>query len=68
MEINLQNPSEIKSAFGRITKNAKKYNSKAQIKGVLVVEMLKGGKEMIIGSNLETGLGQVVMLGMAEYT
>ena len=64
VEINLQNPSEIKSAFGRITKNAKKYNSKAQIKGVLVVEMLKGGKEMIIGSNLETGLGQVVMLGM----
>ena len=45
-------------------KNAKKYNKKADIKGVLVVEMVKGGKEMIIGSKLEPGLGPVVMLGM----
>ena len=44
--------------------NAKKYDSNAEIKGVLIVEMVKGGKEMIIGSKLEPGMGPVVMLGM----
>ena len=50
--------------FVEIVKNAKKYNKKAEIKGVLVNEMIKGGKEMIIGSKLEPGFGPVVMLGM----
>ena len=47
-----------------IVENAKKYDSNAEIKGVLVVEMVKGGKEMIIGSKLEPGFGPVLMLGM----
>ncbi len=64
VKVNLQNDSEVKSAFKEIVKNAKKYNKKAEIKGVLVVEMVKGGKEMIIGSKLEPGFGPVIMLGM----
>ena len=40
---------------------------KAEIKGVLIVEMVKGGKEMIIGSKLEPGFGPVVMLGMGRH-
>ena len=39
-----------------IMENAKKYDSDAEIKGVLIVEMVKGGKEMIIGSKLEPGI------------
>jgi len=64
VKVNLQNTKDVESAFDTITKNAKKYNKKADIKGVLVVEMVKGGKEMIIGSKLEPGMGPVVMLGM----
>ena len=64
VKVNLTNDTEVKAAFNEIIKNAKKYNSKAQIKGVLVVEMVKGGKEMIIGSKLEPGFGPVIMLGM----
>ena len=64
VKVNLTNESEIKSAFKEIVKNAKKYNKKAEIKGVLIVEMVKGGKEMIIGSKQEPGMGPVIMLGM----
>jgi len=64
VKVNLTNDKEVKEAFKTIVKNAKKYNKKAEIKGVLIVEMIKGGKEMIIGSKLETGFGPVIMLGM----
>ncbi|MBI5859744.1 MAG: acetate--CoA ligase family protein, partial [Nitrosarchaeum sp.] len=64
VKVNLTNDSEIKEAFKTIIANAKKYNKNAEIKGVLVVEMVKGGKELIIGSKLEPGFGPVIMLGM----
>ena len=64
VKVNLQNAKDVENAFDTIIKNAKKYDKKADIKGVLVVEMVKGGKEMIIGSKLEPGFGPVVMLGM----
>ena len=64
VKVNLTNDEEVRSAFKEIVENAKKYDSNAEIKGVLVVEMVKGGKEMIIGSKLEPGFGPVLMLGM----
>jgi len=64
VKVNLKNDKEVKDAFKEIVTNAKKYNKKAEIKGVLIVEMVKGGKEMIIGSKLEPGMGPVIMLGM----
>jgi len=64
VKINLTNDEEVRSAFKEIVENAKKYDSNAEIKGVLIVEMVKGGKEMIIGSKLEPGFGPVLMLGM----
>jgi len=64
VKVNLKTDNEVRAAFKEIVNNAKKYNKKAEIKGVLVVEMVKGGKEMIIGSKLEPGMGPVIMLGM----
>ncbi|MCH7966749.1 MAG: acetate--CoA ligase family protein [Thaumarchaeota archaeon] len=64
VKVNLTNDAELKTAFKTIIKNAKNYNKKAEIKGVLIVEMVKGGKELIIGSKLEPGFGPVIMLGM----
>ena len=60
----LKTSQEVKRAFKEIIKNAKKYDRKAIIKGVLVQEMVKAGKETIIGSKLEQGFGPVVMFGM----
>ena len=64
VKVNLTNDDETRDGFKTIMDNAKKYDSNADIKGVLIVEMVKGGKEMIIGSKLEPGMGPVVMLGM----
>jgi 4-hydroxybutyryl-CoA synthetase (ADP-forming) len=64
VKVNLTNDDEVRNGFKTIMENAKKYDSSAEIKGVLIVEMVKGGKEMIIGSKLEPGMGPVVMLGM----
>lgn len=64
VKVGLKNPQEVRAAFKEIIKNAKKYDKKAIIKGVLVQEMVKGGKETIIGSKLEPGFGPVVMFGM----
>ena len=64
VKVNLTNDAEIKDAYKTIIKNAKKYDKNAEIKGVLIVEMVKGGKELIIGSKLEPGFGPVIMLGM----
>ncbi|HEX5457945.1 MAG TPA: 4-hydroxybutyrate--CoA ligase [Candidatus Nitrosotalea sp.] len=64
VKVGLKTPQEVKKAFKEIIKNAKKYNKKAVIKGVLVQEMVKGGKETIVGSKQEPGFGSVVMFGM----
>lgn len=62
--VNLGNADEVKTAFARILDSCRRYNEKAQIKGCLVVEMVRGGKELIIGSKQEPGMGPVIMLGM----
>jgi 4-hydroxybutyryl-CoA synthetase (ADP-forming) len=64
VKVGLKTPQEVKKAFKEITKNAKKYNKNAMIKGVLVQEMVKDGKETIVGSKKEPGFGPVVMFGM----
>ncbi len=64
VKVGLKTPQEVKKAFREIIKNAKRYDKKATIKGVLVQEMVKGGKETIIGSKQEPGFGPVVMFGM----
>ena len=64
VKVNLTNDDETRDGFKTIMDNAREYDSNADIKGVLIVEMVKGGKEMIIGSKLEPGMGPVVMLGM----
>ena len=64
VKVGLSNDKEVEDGFKEIIENAKKYDKNAVIKGVLVVEMVKGGKEMIIGSKLEPGFGPVIMLGM----
>ena len=62
--VNLKNEEEVRAAFARIISSCKKYNKDAEIMGCLVVEMVKGGKELIIGCKHEPGMGPVLMLGM----
>jgi 4-hydroxybutyryl-CoA synthetase (ADP-forming) len=64
VKVGVSSEQDVRDAFNQIINNAKKYNKDAAIKGILVQEMVKGGKELIIGSKLEPGFGPVIMLGM----
>ena len=64
VKVGLEDESQVRTAFKEIVSNAKKYNKDAEIKGVMIAEMVKGGKEVIIGSKLEAGFGPVLMFGM----
>jgi len=52
VKVNLQNAKDVEDAFDTIIKNAKKYNKKADIKGVLVVEMVKGVQNLNLDLDL----------------
>ncbi len=64
VRVSLQNEEQVRKAFGEIMASCIKYDKNAEIQGCLVVEMVQGGKEMIIGSKREPGMGPVLMLGM----
>ncbi|MDE1830365.1 MAG: acetate--CoA ligase family protein [Thaumarchaeota archaeon] len=64
VRINVKTEEEARNTFAQITSNAKQYSPNAEINGILVQEMVSGGKETIIGSKQEHGFGPVVMFGM----
>lgn len=50
VKVGLENDDEIRSAFEEIMNNAKNYKPDAQIKGILVQEMIISAKEIILGA------------------
>ena len=64
VRVGLGSDAEVKAAFDEVTANARRYDPGAEIRGVMVVEMVRGGTEVIVGSKREPGMGPVVMLGM----
>ena len=62
--VGVKDDAAARSAFRRIRANARKFDPKAEVRGVIVSEMVSGGREMIVGSKAEPGFGQVLMLGM----
>jgi len=64
VEINLNADAEVRTAFSRITSNAKAYNPTAQINGVLVQEMVQGSREMIIGMTQDPQWGPTIVFGL----
>ena len=64
VRVNIKTEEEARDAFLQITKNVKQYKPDAEINGILVQEMITGGKETIIGSKQDPSFGAVVMFGM----
>jgi acyl-CoA synthetase (NDP forming) len=62
--INLKNDAEVKNAYAKILKNAKKYNPAAKIAGVLVQEMAPQATEVIVGAIKDPQFGQTLMFGL----
>lgn len=61
--LNIKNESELRSSYEEIIRNAKKYNPNAEITGVSIQEMIKGGKEVIVGMNRDAVFGPVLLFG-----
>jgi 4-hydroxybutyrate---CoA ligase (ADP-forming) len=64
VKVGLKNDNEVRAAFKEISNNAKKYKSNAQIKGILVQEMITSAKEIILGSKTDPLFGPLIMVGL----
>jgi acetyltransferase len=64
VRIKLASEKEIRSAYREIMKNSKKYDAKADIRGVLVSPMAAEGVEVIIGTKIDDQFGPVIMYGL----
>jgi acyl-CoA synthetase (NDP forming) len=62
--VNLKSAIEVRNAYGKILENAKKYNSAANIVGVLVQEMAPQSTEVIVGAIKDPQFGQTLMFGL----
>jgi acyl-CoA synthetase (NDP forming) len=64
VKVNLKNVAEVRSAYGNVLENAKKYNEAARITGVLVQEMAPQSTEVIVGAIKDPQFGQTLMFGL----
>jgi len=64
VKIKLSGENEIRSAFKEIVENAKRFDPKARIKGILVSPMAKEGLEVIIGTKIDDQFGPIIMYGL----
>ena len=64
VRVNVKTQQEAEDAFLDITANARRIMPDAFIKGVMVFEMLKGGKEVILGVTFDRTFGHMIMFGL----
>lgn len=64
VRLNLTSDDEIAKAFFEITTHVRNIIPSAQIYGVMIQEMIKGGKEIIAGITKDPQFGHMVMFGM----
>ncbi|MEE9217676.1 MAG: acetate--CoA ligase family protein [Acidobacteriota bacterium] len=64
VRLRLEAPEEIRAAFGEIVASALRYQPDAQIRGVLVQEMVPPGTEMIAGLKRDPQFGMTMVVGL----
>jgi acetyl-CoA synthetase (ADP-forming) len=64
VKVNLNNPEKVKGAYQELMANARAYDPKARIEGVLLYHMISGGEEVIIGLATDATFGKVIMFGL----
>jgi acetyl coenzyme A synthetase (ADP forming)-like protein len=62
--VGVKSADEVEKGFATIMANAKKYNDKANLLGVQVQQMIKGGQEVIIGAVTDQSFGKLVAFGL----
>jgi len=64
VRIKLKTENDIRKAFKEISRNTRKYNPEADIRGMLVSPMADEGVEIIIGTKYDDQFGPVIMYGL----
>ncbi|MEO6972454.1 MAG: acetate--CoA ligase family protein [Rhodoferax sp.] len=62
--VGVQSAEEAAKGYATIVANAKKYKADAQILGVQIQQMIKGGQEVIIGAVTDDTFGKLVAFGL----
>ncbi len=64
VQIDVRSEPEVRQAYQKIFKNLKDQKLENKIDGILVQEMIKGGKEVVLGMSSEKQFGPVLMAGL----
>ncbi|MEJ5226658.1 acetate--CoA ligase alpha subunit [Thermodesulfovibrio sp.] len=64
VKLNLNNEKAVYNAFLEITTNVKRVMPDAYIEGVMIYEMVTGGKEVILGVSYDRTFGHMIMFGL----
>ncbi len=64
VKINLNNKKDVENAFFEITTRVRNIMPTAHIDGVMIQEMIKDGREVIIGITNDTQFGHMIMFGL----
>jgi acetyltransferase len=64
LKLSISNDIDLAGAYEEILRNVKRYNPEAEMKGMLVQEMVPTGKEIIIGVTQDMQFGPMVLFGL----
>jgi len=64
VKIDLKTTADVETAYKTIIENAKKYDPKANLLGVLIMEMAPKGTEVIVGAIRDPQFGATLMFGL----
>ena len=64
VKVGLKNMQQVSSSFSEIINNAKNYKKDANIKGVLVQQMIESARETILGAKHDKLFGSLIMFGL----
>lgn len=62
--VDMRNEKEVRQGFGRVVEAVREAKPDAQVDGVIVQQLLKRGKEIILGMTLDHSFGPLIMFGL----
>ncbi|MFC1971292.1 acetate--CoA ligase family protein [Chloroflexota bacterium] len=64
IKLNIGNEDELFDAYNEVMANARRYKPEAEINGILVQEMVQGGREVLVGISHDPQFGPVITFGL----
>lgn len=64
VQVGIGNAEEARTAFAEIMAGGRRAQPEAEITGILVQQMVKGGRELIVGMSRDPSLGPMLMFGL----